>query len=100
MIHYEVTAVPEPSVRDAYESYMREVHIRDVLMTGCFVAARIEAAEAGRYRTTYVAARREDLDRYLEHHTQRLRAEFSSHFPSGIALSREVWEVLQEWQIA
>ena len=29
---------------------------------------------------------------------QRLRADFASHFPAGIALSREVWTVVEEWQ--
>jgi len=28
---------------------------------------------------------------------ERLRADFLNHFPSGIELSREVWEVLQIW---
>lgn len=95
---YEVTATPEPELRGAYESYMRETHIRDVLATGCFVAAQFSAAASGPFRTSYIAARQEELDRYLEQHAHRLRDDFAAHFPSGIAVTREVWTVVEEWQ--
>lgn len=98
MIWYEVTATPEAEVRAAYETYMRETHIRDVLATGCFVAARFAAASGGRYRSTYVAPDQEHLDRYLDLHAQRLRHDFAVHFPAGVALTREVWQVVEEWQ--
>lgn len=97
LIFYEVTARPEPGVRAAYESYMRQKHVADVLATGCFTGARLAGSADGLYRTTYIAATREDLDRYLDGHAQRLRDDFSAHFPAGIALSREVLEVLREW---
>jgi hypothetical protein len=98
MILYEVTATPEPDVRGAFESYMREMHIRDVLDTGCFVAAHIEETPAGIYRTTYVANAQQDLDRYLEQHAQRLRAHVAERFPAGVMFAREVWRVLEEWR--
>lgn len=97
LIFYEVTARPEPGVRAAYESYMREKHVADVLATRCFTGARFARSAEGLYRTTYIAATRDDLDRYLEAHAQRLRADFATHFPKGIVLSREVLEVLHEW---
>lgn len=95
---YEVTATPDPEIRGAYESYMRETHICDVLGTGCFAGANFAVASSGSFRTSYIAARQEELDRYLEQHAQRLRADFAAHFPAGIALSREVWTVVEEWQ--
>lgn len=97
MVFYEVTARPEPQVRDAYERYMRAKHVADVLATGCFTGARFAGTPEGLYRTTYVAASREDLERYLATHAQRLRDDFASHFPSGVALSREILDVHQEW---
>jgi Domain of unknown function (DUF4286) len=98
MILYEVTAVPEPELRDDYEHYMRETHIRDVLATGCFVGAHLAVTGSGRYRTTYLASAKEHLDRYLERHAHRLRADFAARFRSGVALSREVWSVVEEWE--
>ena len=97
MIAYEVTATPEPQLRDAYDDYMRRTHIRDVLATGCFVAARFLSAASGQFRVSYIASTQEDLDRYLAQHAQRLRADFAAHFPSGIALTRDVWNVLEDW---
>lgn len=97
MVFYEVTAIPEPDIREAYEQYMRTKHVGDVLASGCFVAARIAVSDEGLYRTTYVAATRADLDRYLQEHAPRLRADFSEHVPRGVTLSREILEVLQEW---
>lgn len=98
MLLYEVTARPEAELREALETYMRETHIREVLDTGCFVAAQFASDADGRYRTTYVAGDQAQLDRYLELHAQRLRADFAEHFPSGVTVSREVWRVVEEWQ--
>lgn len=97
MIFYEVTAVPEPEVREAYEQYMRAKHVDDVLASGCFIGARIAVTDDGLYRTTYVAATRGDLDRYLADHAPRLRNDFAEHIPSGVQVSREILDVIQEW---
>ncbi|HEV7239695.1 MAG TPA: DUF4286 family protein [Thermoanaerobaculia bacterium] len=96
---YEVTATPDPEIRAAYESYMRETHIRDVLETGCFIAARFATAASGQCRTSYIASQQEHLDRYLDQHAQRLRADFTAHFPAGVGLTRDVWNVVEEWQM-
>jgi hypothetical protein len=96
MVIYEVTAVVEPERAAEYEQYIRR-HIPDLLATGCFTRASFEKAAPGRYRVRYQADMREDLDRYLRDHASRLRADFSRHFPSGVEISREVWETLQAW---
>jgi hypothetical protein len=97
MISYEVTAVVEARLADAYERYMRQQHIPDVLATGCFQAADFTSAEAGRYRMRYEASTGEDLERYLATHAVRLREDATSRFPEGVALSREVWTAIQRW---
>lgn len=99
MIVYEVTVAPESDLRSAFETYMRETHIDEVLATGCFVAAQFVSASSGSYATRYTASTQEDLDRYLEQHAQRLRADFAAHFPTGVTVTREVWEILEEWQV-
>lgn len=98
MIFYEVTLTPEAHLRDSLETYMRERHIRDVLSSGCFVSARFMAAASGPYRTTYIAAQQADLDRYLAEHAARTRGDFLAHFPDGVAITREVWTTIEEWQ--
>lgn len=96
MVIYEVTAVVEPDRTAEYEEYIRH-HVPDLLATGCFTAASFDKSAPGRYRVRYQSAVREDLDRYLRDHASRLRADFAKHFPSGVQISREVWETLQDW---
>jgi hypothetical protein len=98
MIAYEVTAEMEETLAGRYEQYMRETHIPEVLATGCFQAAVLARSSPGRYRTSYVARTRADLDRYLETHTAALRADFAAHFPEGVTLSREVWDTVERWE--
>jgi hypothetical protein len=96
MVTYEVTAKVRADLVEQYESYMR-LHIPDVLATGKFVAATFARAPGGHYRARYEAADQQSLDRYLAEDTARLRADFASHFPNGVELSREVWDTLQSW---
>ena len=94
---YEVTAVVEHELAMEWERYMRERHIPDVLATGCFTRVSLVRAPGGRYRIWYHAASSADLDRYLTHSAPALRAEFSARYPGGVALTRETWELAQEW---
>ena len=97
MMLYEVTLDVEPALADALETYMRRTHIPEILATGCFYAARFDRASATRFRTCYQATSRAELDRYLQQHTERFRAHFAAHFPSGATAHREVWTVAEEW---
>jgi hypothetical protein len=98
MIAYEVTSEVEQGLMPAYERYMRETHIPQVLATGCFHAAVFARSSPGRYRTSYVARTQADLDRYLATHTAALRADFAAHFPEGVSLAREVWTTVERWE--
>ena len=97
MVTYEVTATVAPELAASYEAYMRHEHIPALLATGCFTAARFSRGEPGRYLMRYDAPDRAALDRYLAGGADLLRAEFTAKFPSGVALTRAVWEVLHEW---
>ena len=96
---YEITAAVRADLIEEFEKYMRGQHISDVLETGCFRVASFARADANRYRIRYEATDKETLDQYLKTHAPRLRADFLRHFPEGVELSREVWEVLEVWQI-
>ena len=98
-VTYEITATVAPALAEAYERYMRERHIPDLLATGCFVGAIFSRAEEGRYRIRYEAPTREALSRYLAEHAPALRAHFEAMFPAGVQLSREQWEAVQCWGI-
>jgi hypothetical protein len=94
---YEITATVRADLAEKYETYMRETHIPDLLATGFFSGAKLTFAAENRYRIQYEARDRAALDEYLNTEAARLRADFLAHFPEGIELTRENWEVLQIW---
>ncbi len=97
MIVYEITAFVRTDLIEAYEKYMRERHIPDLLETGYFQGARFLRFDENRYRIQYEAPDHKALDEYLITAAAPLRADFLAHFGDGIELSRENWEVLQIW---
>jgi hypothetical protein len=97
MVIYEVTATVQTANAPGYERYMREEHVPAIMATGCFRAAALSRADEGRYRACYEASSTQDLERYLAGYAPALREDFAAHFPEGVTVSREVWEVLQGW---
>jgi hypothetical protein len=94
---YEITAIVRAELVDAYEKYMRERHIPDLLATKYFSAAYFTRTLENRYRIQYHARDEDILREYLNKDAERLRADFNKHFPEGIEVSREVWIVLHSW---
>ena len=99
MIIYEITALVHTDLIESYEKYMQEKHIPDLLETGYFSGAIFSRSTVGRYRIQYQAHSQKSLDEYLNQDAERLRTDFYEHFPNGITLTRENWEVLQSWKI-
>ena len=97
MVTYEITASVRADLIPAYERYMRDRHIPDLLATGAFAAASLSRSTPGRYRIRYEAFSREALDRYLREHAGRLRAHAQERFREGVELTREEWTILASW---
>ncbi|MGI8618958.1 MAG: DUF4286 family protein [Gemmatimonadaceae bacterium] len=97
MLTYEITAIVRADLCDAYERYMTDRHIPDVMRTGAFAAATFSRSAPGRYRIRYEVSSRETMDAYLADHAPGLRQHFAETFPVGVELSREEWTVLEGW---
>jgi hypothetical protein len=98
MLSYEVTIqLDDASLADALERYMRETHLADVFATRCFIDAHFERGEV--YRTRYTVESQADLDRYLDEHAPRMRADFIAHFPTGLRVTRAVWSELHALRV-
>ncbi len=97
MIIYEVTTDVPPEGVAAYEAYMRDKHIPEVLATKCFLSATIARSMPGRYRISYRARNMDVLDRYLAMYAQQFRADFATELGASVKVSREVWSELQQW---
>jgi Domain of unknown function (DUF4286) len=98
MVSYEVTLQAQPQVAAAVEQFMIESHIPQIFRTGCFREIRFSRASAGRFRTAYQASTQADVDRYVQDHAPRLRAEFLERFPEGVNLTRETWVQREVWR--
>lgn len=97
-ISYEVSAEVSEDLCDAFESFMIERHIPDLMATGYFREAHFEKSAPGRYRTRYEAVDRASLERYFEEHAARLRAHVAGLFPEGVRFGREEWETLATFE--
>jgi Domain of unknown function (DUF4286) len=97
MILYEVTLEVEPASAAALEEHMRRAHIPAIFATGCFLRVEFDRASETRFRTVYEAATVDDLNRYLQDHSPRFRADFVAHFPAGVTISRETWTQVERW---
>jgi hypothetical protein len=98
MISYEVTLQAQPQIAASVESFMTEFHIPQIFGTGCFREIRFSRASASRFRTAYQASTQADLDRYLQDHAPRLRAEFQGRFADGVSITRETWVQREVWR--
>ena len=98
MVIYEITVFVRAELAREYEKYMRGQHISDLLATGYFQGASFSRSAPNRYRICCEALNQNSLDDYLKNHAERLRADFLAHFPEGVEIVREVWEVLQIWK--
>ncbi|MBK9153036.1 MAG: DUF4286 family protein [Chloracidobacterium sp.] len=92
---YEITAIVETALCDAFEGYMMGRHIPDVLSSGAFSSAVFSRSAPARYRIRYEAVSRAALDNYLERDAAWLREDFLSNFPAGVNVEREEWEIVQ-----
>lgn len=97
MMLYEVTAEVDAAILDAFERYMVEQHVPDLLATGCFTGARVCRDSGNRLRMSYEAPDQASLQRYLDHHAPALRADVAAHFPAGITLVRAEWSMVRAW---
>lgn len=96
-IIYEITAVVRADLIEIYKKYMCEQHIPDLLETVIFRGAKFTRSSENRYRIQYHAHDQNSLDEYLQTKAKKLRADFLAHFPEGIVVSRDYWEIIQTW---
>ena len=97
MILYQVTLQVDPRLAASVELHMMREHIPEIFATGCFRRIHLDSRPPTQLRTTYEAETQGDLDRYLQEHAPRLRAQFQHQFAAGVALSRETWTRLESW---
>lgn len=101
MILYSVTVNIDYDVHDEWLTWMKEVHIPDVMNTGLFLESRIcriHAEEEGgkSYSFQYLAESMEDYERYQEEFAPALQKDHTDRYGGKFVAFRTILEVLQQ----
>ncbi len=101
-IIYNVTVSIDPAIEQDWVSWMCEVHIPDVMATGCFLEGRMskmndEEEGACTYAMTYVAYSQEHLSDYQHNHAARLQVDHKSRYEGRFAAFRSTLNVIQHF---
>jgi hypothetical protein len=103
MILYNVTVSIDPEIAEEWLTWMREVHIPDVMATGCFIESRISRVhgeeEGGMtYAITYLSPSQALLDEYQSNHAAALQREHSLKYDGRFAAFRTMLSVIEEFR--
>jgi hypothetical protein len=79
MMIYNVTSKIDWSIADAWVEWMQQVHIPDVVATGCFTKSQfvrlmdIDEKDGPTYAAQYYAESQQKIDEYIQQHATVLR---------------------------
>lgn len=85
-IVYSVTIVPERDIEEQYLRWLQEVHIEEVLATGCFDAHRLykvlseDESEGSSYNIQYITSDMSRYFNYIHNHAPAMRAKGIEEF--------------------
>jgi len=100
MILYHVTIKINNSIAGEWLSWMKDVHIPDVMATGCFQQYRItrmlydDESDGVTYSVQYIAANEDELKYYSEKHAPKLQKEHREKFLNQFVAYRTVHEII------
>lgn len=103
MILYNVTLSIDESTHQEWLQWMREVHIPQVLATGCFLESRIsriQGEEEGgvTFSVMYLSPSQEKYDEYQRDHAPALQADHAQRYNGRFAAFRTVLNVIEEFR--
>jgi len=99
MIIYNVTVNVEDSIHDEWLSWMKEVHIPDVMKTGMFSAYRLSRVLSDEdtgltYSFQYSCDNMEKYERYIREFAPALRNDVTGKFGDKFVAFRTLLEVI------
>ncbi len=101
MIIYSVTISIDEDVHEEWVTWMKEVHIPDVMATGLFVENRFAKVllakdEGGvSYSIQYLCKSMSDLQKYQGSHAPRLQADHSKKYEGKFIAFRTLLETIE-----
>lgn len=99
MIIYNVTVNVEDDIREEWLSWMKQVHIPDVMRTGLFLENKICKVlgvddEGTTYSVQYTCKNMDDYNRYQAEFASRLQKEHSDKFREKFVAFRSLLEIV------
>ncbi len=99
MIIYNVTVNIENDVHQEWLKWMKEVHIPDVMNTGCFIENKIckvlvNEEQGTTYSVQYTCTDMDTLKKYQANHAPRLQKEHTDKYGTKALAFRTLLEVL------
>jgi antibiotic biosynthesis monooxygenase (ABM) superfamily enzyme len=104
MIIYHVTVKVEADTIDEWLSWMKEIHIPDVLKTGHFTGYRMsrmipDDQDGATFGIQYTLNSMENLEAYLQHHAPTLQKEHINKFEGKFIAYRTLHEIVDSGTI-
>jgi hypothetical protein len=100
MIIYNVTIKVEASIAEEWLKWMLDVHVPEVMETGCFSSYRVvrllevDESEGPTYATQYNADSKADYNRYIQLHAVGLRDKSFQKWGNRFMAFRSVMQVV------
>lgn len=100
MYIYNVTVNIDPQAHEEWLKWMREIHIPDVMKTGCFTENRMVKVlnvddEGHTYSIQYTFNEMADIERYQAQFAKKLQAEHSEKFKDKYAAFRTLLQIIE-----
>lgn len=100
---YIVSIRIDADIADDWKQWMEEVHVPDVMETGCFASAAMardadrDSEERRAYRIVYRAHSREAYEEYVAAHADALQADHTERYRGQFEASRQLLPVVAAW---
>ncbi len=99
MFIYNVTVNISDDIQNEWVKWMREIHIPDVMKTGCFVDSQMVKVlyvedEGHTYSVQYKFLEMVDMERYQKEFAPKLQAEHTAKFKDKYAAFRTLLQVI------
>jgi hypothetical protein len=97
MFIYNVTVNIEAGIHDEWMAWMKDVHIPDVMRTGCFMSSRMLKVlhvndEGHTYSIQYLFRKMDDIERYQKEFAKGLQEEHRRKFGDRYTAFRTLLE--------
>jgi hypothetical protein len=96
MIIYQVSCKVDLDFADRWEQYFRDVHLDDILDTGCFTSYSFRKALVNKktalFVSEYYCNTEADLERYNAEFAEALKGDIIEHFTGQFTASRKVFK--------